>query len=223
MTFIPLASGTILTFAGIVVPNGWLACDGTAYNQADYPDLYATLGSTYNTQTNPTTGAAWTAPSASQFRVPDYRGTFLRGVGTPSGLDAVTLGGFQSQKTKPNGLAGTAAGQTLGSTGVAMASGVTTSTNIDHTHAQAVTDTYYLGGTGVRRDSVSTNTGGQTVAPYAQGISTGGMNNNTTHAHSWGAVGTTNIAHTHLASSLSITGDNETTPINLGVTHIIKI
>ena len=55
------------------------------------------MGVTYNTQTNPTTGSAYSAPSAGQFRVPDYRGIFLRGTATFSdGIGTnTTLGGYQ--------------------------------------------------------------------------------------------------------------------------------
>ena len=89
-----MPSGVILPFAGSTSPTGWIVCDGAAYSQADYADLFAALGSTYNTQVNPTTGAAWAAPSAGQFRVPDMRGLFLRGEGTASGGDAVSVGGL---------------------------------------------------------------------------------------------------------------------------------
>jgi hypothetical protein len=36
----PLPVGTTLPFAGVVLPTDWLWCDGTAINQALYPDLY---------------------------------------------------------------------------------------------------------------------------------------------------------------------------------------
>jgi microcystin-dependent protein len=100
-----IPTGTVLAYAGVSAPSGWLVCDGAAYNQADYADLFAALSTTYNTQLNPTTGSAWAAPSASQFRVPDLRGLFLRGAGTPSGQSAVTVGSHQDQSTAKNGLA----------------------------------------------------------------------------------------------------------------------
>ena len=218
MAFIPFPSGTVIAFAGSTAPSGWLICNGTAYNQADYPDLYAALASTYNTQINPTTGVAWTAPSASQFRVPDYRGIFLKGVGTPSGGSAVTLGGFQAQKTKPNGLAGTAAAQSLGTTNPAFTPSAD-SRNIDHTHPQNVGAQYggYVGGyEDWNRDMVN-------GSAYAQGVDTFTIGAAAvTHNHTFSS-GTTNIAHTHAASSLSLSGDNETRPINIGVNYIIKV
>ena len=97
-------TGTVFAFAGATAPAGWLLCDGTAYNQADYASLFSVIGSIYNTQTNPTTNAAWAAPSAGQFRVPDYRGIFLRSAGQASGQSSVTVGGHQSQATAKNGL-----------------------------------------------------------------------------------------------------------------------
>lgn len=42
----------------------WLLCDGSLYNQSDYPDLYARIGSTFNTG----------GEGPTQFRVPDMRG-----------------------------------------------------------------------------------------------------------------------------------------------------
>jgi microcystin-dependent protein len=102
-------TGTVFAFAGATAPAGWLLCDGTAYNQADYASLFSVIGSLYNTQTNPTTNAAWATPSAGQFRVPDYRGVFLRSSGQPSGLDNVTVGGHQGQTTAKNGISAVSA------------------------------------------------------------------------------------------------------------------
>lgn len=93
-------TGTVFAFAGTSAPTGWLLCDGAAYPQGTYPALSAVLGSTYNTQTNPTTGSNYTAPAAGNFRVPDYRGIFLRSSGQASGLDNVTVGGHQEPATK---------------------------------------------------------------------------------------------------------------------------
>ena len=105
-----MPAGTVLPFAGAAAPTGWLLCQGQEISQTTYPELYAVLGSTYNTQTNPTTNAAWATPTAGTFRVPDYRASFLRGVGTPYAGDAVTLGGWQAHKTAKNGLGATTSG-----------------------------------------------------------------------------------------------------------------
>lgn len=73
--------GEIVAYAGDTSPTDkWLVCDGSEVAQADYPDLYNVVGSTY--------GSA----SSGNFRLPDLRGRSLAGVGTGSGLTAVTLG-----------------------------------------------------------------------------------------------------------------------------------
>ena len=41
--------GTIMSWTGTTgdLPKGWLACDGTTYNDADYPALVSVIGYTY--------------------------------------------------------------------------------------------------------------------------------------------------------------------------------
>jgi len=126
LAFLFFPSGTVIAFAGSTPPSGWLLCDGTAYNQADYPELFQTLSTTYNTQFNPTTNANWTAPSASQFRIPDYRASFLRGTGTPHpslGGDVTTLGGWQTNKTAKNGLSSSIAANSVAASAIMRPSG----------------------------------------------------------------------------------------------------
>jgi len=65
-------AGTIITFGGASAPTGYLACSGQVVLQSDYPALYAALGTTWGTPTNP----------AAYFKLPDLRGAFLRGTGS---------------------------------------------------------------------------------------------------------------------------------------------
>ncbi len=73
--------GTIINFFGESAPDGYLACDGTAYNIADYPTLAAHLLSF----TDPTPYEV--DGDDTKFKVPDLRGEFLRGSGTNSHTD----------------------------------------------------------------------------------------------------------------------------------------
>lgn len=68
--------GTILPFGGDEsnLPDGFLLCNGTSYSQSLYPDLYAAIGT------------AW-GGTTSNFRVPDLRGYFLRGVAGSATVD----------------------------------------------------------------------------------------------------------------------------------------
>ncbi len=65
--------GTIVAFAGpaSAIPDGWLLCDGTTLNSStnlEYSQLFNVIGIT------------WGGTANTDFRVPDLRGMFLRGV-----------------------------------------------------------------------------------------------------------------------------------------------
>lgn len=65
-------------FAGAGTPPGrWLRCNGAVVLRATYPDLFAAIGTTYNTG----------GESGTQFRLPDKRGTFDRDADEGRGLD----------------------------------------------------------------------------------------------------------------------------------------
>lgn len=53
---------------------GWTLCDGRWLECEDYPELYAALGDRYGRQ-------------SSQFKLPDYRGYFLRGTDSDGLVD----------------------------------------------------------------------------------------------------------------------------------------
>lgn len=59
--------GSIIPYSRTLIPEGYLACDGTAHNQADYSDLYATIGLAFSDASD---------ASAGTFRVPDLRARF---------------------------------------------------------------------------------------------------------------------------------------------------
>lgn len=53
--------GTILPFAGVTAPPGWLLCNGGSYSTTEYAALYAVIGTRFG-------------GSGGTFRVPDFRG-----------------------------------------------------------------------------------------------------------------------------------------------------
>ena len=82
--------GTVLSFAGQTIPNGYLLADGASYPTAEYPDLYAVIGNTYG-------------GDGENFNVPDYRETVLVGVGenttdTIASHDIYGLGEFKDDQ-----------------------------------------------------------------------------------------------------------------------------
>jgi microcystin-dependent protein len=60
--------GSITAFGGAAAPNGWLLCDGSLHNIADWPALYAVLGTTFG------------GDGLTTFGVPDLRGRVPMGV-----------------------------------------------------------------------------------------------------------------------------------------------
>ena len=62
--------GAVLPFAGAAaaIPEGWLLCNGQQLDPTNYPDLYTAIGEAHG------------GDGGDSFRVPDYRGRFLRGV-----------------------------------------------------------------------------------------------------------------------------------------------
>ena len=69
--------GSIMPFAGPIVniPSGWLYCDGTLLLRDDYTDLFSAIGT------------EWGTTGSTDFRLPDLRGYFLRGIDGGTGID----------------------------------------------------------------------------------------------------------------------------------------
>jgi hypothetical protein len=63
--------GSIISYSGIAVPEGYLRCDGQTVMRSDYSDLYDAIGTMYNTG----------GESSSVFRLPNFNGegVFLQG------------------------------------------------------------------------------------------------------------------------------------------------
>ena len=216
--------GVILPYVGSVAPDGWLLCNGQEVDQNTYKSLYDIFGNDYNTQINPTTGTAWAAPTAGKFRLPDYRGSFLRGAGSPFQGDSVALGGWQAQKTAKNGLASASSAVTATGLKNQMNGSVSGNTgNVSHNHTHEIPmgdpdDKNFSHAAGQRPTADGPNN-------YWTGVYTAGISQN--HHHGWSGswnFGTTATFSTSgTATAQAISGDNETRPHNKGVNYIIKI
>ncbi len=69
--------GAVAALGGTLAGDSyWLLCDGASYSADTYPELYAAIGFTYG-------GSEQTR----MFKVPDYRGEFLRGTSHGTGVD----------------------------------------------------------------------------------------------------------------------------------------
>lgn len=70
--------GTIIAYMGITPPDGFLACDGSTYNIADYTALATHIMNEFGSYNY------FGGDGTTTFAVPDLRGEFLRGTGTNS-------------------------------------------------------------------------------------------------------------------------------------------
>ena len=68
-------TGTIQPHAGGTAPDGFLVCDGSIVNIADYPKLYAVIGTSWGHGNEVSPGIS----DGLTFHLPDLRGRFLRG------------------------------------------------------------------------------------------------------------------------------------------------
>lgn len=76
-----IPAGTIISYAGRNIPNGWLLCDGSEINRLTYNVLYTQIDTVWGKGNGSTT-----------FNLPDLRGRFLRGTNglTNNDLDTAT-------------------------------------------------------------------------------------------------------------------------------------
>lgn len=102
ISFAGVSPGDVKYSAANSVPPGWLKADGSLVSRADYPALFAAIGTTY--------GAG---DETSTFQLPDLRGEFIRGYDDGRGVDqGRTFGAWQKGSvyaydttlSKPNGV-----------------------------------------------------------------------------------------------------------------------
>jgi microcystin-dependent protein len=71
--------GTIVSYGGRNIPNGWLLCDGNMISRIQYNNLFLAIDSVWGN-----------GDGFSTFHLPDLRGQFLRGVSANSNVDPDT-------------------------------------------------------------------------------------------------------------------------------------
>jgi microcystin-dependent protein len=108
-------TGTILPFAGAIVPEGWVLCDGRSVSKDDprYAALYRVIGMTYG------------GNGSTTFNLPDLRGRVI------IGLD--NMGGIASGRVSSTSVGGLNA-TTLGGAGGEDAHKMTTAELASHNH-----------------------------------------------------------------------------------------
>lgn len=119
--------GVIRFFAGSVVPNGWLLCNGSTVSRKAYGDLFKVIGTTF--------GAG---NSNDTFTLPDMRGRIPICAGTGTSLTTRTLGSNVGAETATLSEANMASHTHTATVGTQTAnhthSGTSGTVSADHTH-----------------------------------------------------------------------------------------
>lgn len=203
-SFTPI--GVIRFFAGSVVPNGWLLCNGSAISRKTYGDLFKVIGTTYGAGNSNTT-----------FTLPDMRGRLPIGAGTGTSLTTRTLGANLGAETvtlaetnlPPHTHTATVGTQSANHTHTGTSGGH----SVNHTHSYGTP----IGTTGATSGIIDTLTGSSSGTPLTGGNSVG-------HTHST-TFGTQSATHTHGVTN-SNTGSGTPfgiMPPSIAVNFIIKI
>lgn len=74
MNFNPFPVGLIIPFASATIPEGYLLCDGTTLDTADYPELFAVIGYSFGGS-----GSAFLVPDLIDRTIIGSSGTFALG------------------------------------------------------------------------------------------------------------------------------------------------
>lgn len=165
-----IPTGSVFPFAGSTAPASYKLCDGSQYDPALEPTLYAVIGTTYNTGgENP----GW-------FRTPDLRGRSVAGRDDMGGTPANRLTNAGSGINGAN----------LGAAGGTETHSLSTGENGTHNHTQDPHDH----GVGTYGNASSAVSGTITASASAVSGTVGGSDG--THTHTF-TTGTDSVAHTH--------------------------
>lgn len=109
--------GTIMSWTGTTgdLPKGWLACDGTTYNDSDYPALVAVIGYTYGGSSGSST---FVLPNLNGTnRVPVHKGSAYASATGGSTTTNITLNAEWLILNRPNTTVSFSPPQAIQSTG----------------------------------------------------------------------------------------------------------
>jgi parallel beta-helix repeat protein len=210
--------GAIIPHGGQALPSGFLWCLGTVEDRSTYPDLFAAIGTAFNTG----------GELATQFRLPNQRDVFLFGAGGAYALGAKfgTLNHLHTQPAHAHPLTGDTASGGGGALDGAMDAGgggahpISGATADGGAHGHAVSgatadsgaldhDHDYSGTTGAPNDAPVNN--GAEATPvtdadhtHGYGGTTDGANASLAHAHDKGTLAADAVAaHSHAKGTLA--------------------
>jgi len=235
-----IPTGTVVAFAGdkSKVPDGWLLCDGSEVSREMYEELFDTIGTAHGV-----------GDGNATFRLPDYRGLFLRGVAAerahiiePSAPNrmAMNMGGntgnnvgsiqndaLNSHSHGSGSLS--ASGTNLNVSGEATPNqrNISTWTSGSGSHSHKFQDSFFSESHAGGQGMIGSGRTDFDNAPYKLPSET---ESSGSHSHSvsfslpnYSFSFSKYLSGFSINGSTSYTGDNETRPKNAYVNYIIKI
>jgi microcystin-dependent protein len=188
--------GSILTYAGITSPDGWLLCDGTEVSKSIYPRLFAVIGNLYGTSAN---NNNFVLPNLVD-RVPVGK-TSTNSVGNSGGNSSITLSVSQLPSHTHTGTTDTSGSHTHAGTTDVNGSHNHSINDPGHTHSQTtINDDYNNSGSnppGFSADSAGSKTWNNISTAYT-GIS---INSSGSHTHTFTTDSTGSHTHTFTTAS----------------------
>lgn len=183
--------GSIMPYAGVSAPSGWLLCDGSSKSRSEYAELFSILQTTYGSL------------NATSFNVPDLCGRTIIGVGTGAGLTTRSLGakdGEEQHTLTLNEIPSHSHSGTTSSEG----SHTHTATDSGHTHTQTtINDDYNSSGgnpPGFVGDSAGSKTWSNINTGYANiTVASSGVHTHTMTTDSKGGSQSHNIMQPFIA------------------------
>ena len=199
--------GSILTYAGISAPNGWLICDGSEVSKLTYPRLFTIIGNLYGTPGN---NSNFILPNLAD-RVPVGK-TNVTSVGNSGGNSAITLSVLQMPSHTHTGT--TVSNGTHSHTGTTESSGSHNHGITDPGHTHSVVDAYFAENRGYGQNVFGTGSGTDYDNDYiTRNINTGssytGISINSSGSHTHTFTSATAGSHTHTFTTDSTGSGNQ--------------
>lgn len=183
-------AGTIVSFTGSVVPEGWALCAGGTVSRSVYADLFTAIGTTYGT-----------GDGATTFNLPDLRGRTVFGKDNMGGTGLGLLTGDVSINGSQLGATGGSQSVTLTTANLPSHNHTFTGTSAStssNSHSHTYTDAYFA-------ENFSGGTGGN--ARFGSANSTDNDNNfywrtsSNTHSTSPSSINTSSESHSHTVTA----------------------
>lgn len=193
--------GSILTYAGVTAPGGWLLCDGSEVSRQSYPRLYTVIGSLYG---NPEISGNFVLPNLAD-RIPMGK-SGSTSIGQSGGNNSITLSTNQMPSHTHTGTTDLSGSHIH--TGITDSNGSHTHTVNDPGHVHSVEDAFFAESRGFGQNRFGTGSGTDNDNDlYTRNINTGtgytgiSVNSAGDHTHSFTTGSASSHAHTFTTAS----------------------